>query len=76
MLSVEEMELMAVEIYSQDKGTFESPRIPGPSIRPYAGLVAVQGLSGKRVTLIHYEMSRMGLMLCQAVKILPSFTLW
>ena len=76
MLLVEEMELMAVEIYSQDKGTFEHPRYPGPSNTLNAGLVAVQGPQWKRAALIHYEMSRMGLMLCQAVKILPSFTLW
>ena len=48
MLLVEEMELMAVEIYSQDKGTFEHSRYPGPSARLYAGLVAVQGPQWKR----------------------------
>ena len=48
MLLVEEMELMVVEIYSQDKGTFEHPRYPGPSLGLYAGLVAVQGPQWKR----------------------------
>ena len=48
MLLVEEMELMVVEIYSQDKGIFEHPRYPGPSARLNAGLVDVQGPQWKR----------------------------
>ena len=76
MLSAEEMEHMVAKIYSLDKGS--SHRSWSPWREQSAGEL---GYCWAKIkvdggNLIDNEMSRMGLMLCQAVKIFPTFTVW